>query len=82
MRQNPAKTLDDAYTGKLDTKPIKVTQECKSKVDKILQKSSEIARNLGVRGTPFFIIEGKVIQGADILRIQEALSGLQSKESK
>jgi len=42
-------------------------------VEELLKAYREIAKRIGVTGTPFFLIDGQVVFGADIPRMEKLL---------
>ena len=65
------KAYEEAMNGKLDDmkfSPCKSTQ-----AEKLLEEHQEIGRQVGVTGTPLFLIDGQVVLGADIARIEKIL---------
>ncbi len=68
-----AKAYEEAMSGKLDD--MKFTP-CKSAAaEEILKAHQEIGRQAGVTGTPLFLIDGQVVLGADMARIEKILNG-------
>jgi len=68
-----AKAYEEAMAGKLDD--MKFTP-CKSAAaEEILKAHQEIGRQVGVTGTPLFLIDGQVVWGADMARIEKILNG-------
>ncbi len=43
---------------------------------RLLAEHMEIGRSFGVKGTPTFVVNGEVIQGADVVRIDRQISSL------
>jgi thiol:disulfide interchange protein DsbC len=69
--EDKAKAYGEAMSGKLDDKKYTVCK--KQEVDDLIKIHKEAAQKLGVSGTPFFIVNGKVVQGAAEAQIDEAL---------
>lgn len=68
-----AKTYEDAMKGKLDDGKYEVCNN--PDVDEMVKLHKKLATMMGVTGTPFFIVNGRVVvAGADIPRIEAALS--------
>ena len=67
-----AKAFDDVMKGKIDGRKY---ETCKNmKVDELMALHKSEAARLNVSATPFFIIDGKVVNGADIPRIEKILN--------
>ncbi len=67
-----AKAYEQAMTGKLDDRKFKV---CKSGgVDELVRVHKGEAARLGVTGTPFFLINGQPVFGANIPVIEKLLA--------
>jgi thiol:disulfide interchange protein DsbC len=66
-----AKAYEEAMTGKLDDQKFAV---CENKdIDELVKTHRELAQRLGIDATPFFFIDGQVVQGADIPAIEKLL---------
>ena len=66
------KAYEEVMTGKKDDE---IFAECKNpQVDQLQKSQREIGERLGIRGTPFFIIDGQTVTGADIPRMETLLS--------
>jgi thiol:disulfide interchange protein DsbC len=69
--EDRVKAYEEAMTGKLDD--MKFTP-CKSDaVEDLLKAHREIGDRVGVTGTPLFLIDGQVVFGADIPRMEKIL---------
>jgi thiol:disulfide interchange protein DsbC len=67
-----AKAYEEAMNGKLDD--MKFSQ-CKSEqAEKLLEEHRKIGRQVGVTGTPLFLVDGQAVLGADIPRIEKILN--------
>jgi thiol:disulfide interchange protein DsbC len=67
-----AKAYEEAMAGKLDD--MKFTP-CKSAAaEESLKAHQEIGKQVGVTGTPLFLIDGQVVLGADMARIEKILN--------
>jgi thiol:disulfide interchange protein DsbC len=66
------KAYEDAMKGKLDDEKYEVCK--KTDVDELVALHKELAGKMGVTGTPFFVVNGQVIPGADMARIEAALA--------
>lgn len=64
---------------KAPNKEVSVTQECKSKAEPIVKEFVSISQSLGVRGTPTYFIDGKVISGANIPLLENMLTNMSKK---
>jgi thiol:disulfide interchange protein DsbC len=67
-----AKAYEDAMKGKLDDEKYEICK--KPDVDELVGLHKELAEKMGVSGTPFFVVNGQVIPGADMGRIEAALA--------
>jgi len=67
----------EAYAGKLDDTTFDVCKD--EKVEELLKAHRKTADLLGIEGTPFFVVNGKVVAGADLQRIEKLL-GENSKQ--
>lgn len=71
--EDRAKAYEEAMNGKLDD--MKFTP-CKSaEAENLLKTHKEILNRIGVTSTPIFLIDGQVIFGADIPRMERILGG-------
>jgi thiol:disulfide interchange protein DsbC len=62
----------EAFSGQLDKKTL---TPCESaEVTALMNTHRDQARRLGIRGTPFFIIDGHIVAGADIPAIEKLLA--------
>jgi thiol:disulfide interchange protein DsbC len=73
---NPAQKYDEAYSGKVDDQIEKFqpTPECQKKVENLLEEHIKVAQTLQVRGTPYFVINKKPIEGANLPLIKKLLN--------
>jgi len=71
--ENRAKAYEEAMAGKLDD--MKFTPCQTAAVEDLLKAHREIGNRVGVTGTPLFLIDGQVVFGADIPRMEKILSG-------
>ncbi|MCX7634155.1 MAG: DsbC family protein [Syntrophales bacterium] len=67
---------EEAMAGKLDGDTLATCQD--ATVEGLLKEHREAAKRLGIDATPFFIINGKAVQGADIPRIDQLLGTLRN----
>jgi thiol:disulfide interchange protein DsbC len=74
---NPAQKYDEVYNGKADNQieNFTPTPDCQQKVVNIINEHVKIAQTLQVKGTPYFIINKKPVEGANIPLIEKLLSG-------
>jgi thiol:disulfide interchange protein DsbC len=71
--EDRGKAYEEAMTGKFDD--MKFTP-CKSAAaDDLLKAHKEMIDRIGVTGTPLFLIDGQVVFGADIPRMEKILGG-------
>lgn len=71
--EDRGKAYEEAMTGKFDD--MKFTP-CKSAAaDDLLKAHKEMIDRIGVTGTPLFLIDGQVVFGADIPRMERILGG-------
>ena len=70
---DPAKAYEEAMAGKLDDMKL---SPCKAPAaaEELLKAHQEIGRQVGVTGTPLFLIDGQVVLGADMARIEKILN--------
>lgn len=66
-----AKAYEEVMSGKIDDKKYEACK--KPEVEDILKSNKELAAKMGINSTPFFIVNGKAVSGADIPKIEEAL---------
>jgi thiol:disulfide interchange protein DsbC len=69
--EDRGKAYEEAMTGKLDD--MKFTPCKTAAVEDLLKAHREIGDRVGVTGTPLFLIDGQVILGADIPRMEKIL---------
>ncbi|MCX5855297.1 MAG: DsbC family protein [Deltaproteobacteria bacterium] len=71
--EDQARAYEEAMTGKLDD--MKFTPCKNDKVDNLLKAHKEIGDRIGVAGagTPLFLIDGEVVNGANIPQIEKIL---------
>lgn len=70
-----AKAYEEVYAGNLDGKNLEIMPACEPDVTKTLNDHIKAVQSLGVNGTPAFWINGKHVEGANILLIEKLLSG-------
>lgn len=64
---------EEAMTGKLDPMAFKACED--PSVGALIETHKEIAARTGIRGTPLFLIDGQIVNGADIPRMEMILDG-------
>ena len=69
--EDRGKAYEEAMTGKLDD--MKFTPCKTAAVEDLLKAHKEIVDRIGVTGTPLFLIDGQVVFGADIPRMERIL---------
>jgi thiol:disulfide interchange protein DsbC len=74
--QDPAKKYEEVYSGKVDDRieNFNITSDCQQKLETILNEHTQVAQKLQVRGTPYFIIDKKPVEGANISLIEKLLN--------
>ncbi len=65
------KAYKDAYSGKLDDEKLSVCND--AKVEELLKDQRAAGARLGIEGTPFFVVNGKVVPGADLPLLDQLL---------
>jgi thiol:disulfide interchange protein DsbC len=71
-QKDVGKAFDEVMKGKIDGQKY---QTCtNAEVDDLIKIHKSEGVKLGVSGTPFFVIDGKVVNGADIPKIEKLLS--------
>jgi len=71
--KDKAKAFLDAVAGSLDTGELAPCSD--EKVGNLLVETKSMAQKLGIQGTPYLIVNGVAVRGADTKRIDELLSG-------
>lgn len=66
-----AKAYEEAMQGKLDSKKYEVCQ--KKEIDDLVSVHREASKKMGINSTPFFIVNGKPVSGANQGEIDKAL---------
>jgi len=66
-----AKAYEEAMQGKLDNQKYEICK--KQEVDDLVSIHKEASKKMGVNSTPFFIVNGKPISGANTPEIDKAL---------
>lgn len=66
-----AKAYEEAMHGKLDNQKYEICK--KAEVDVLLKTHKDASRKMGINSTPFFIVNGKPISGANTPEIDKAL---------
>ncbi len=68
-----ARAYEEAMAGKLDDMKFKPCEDAAAA--ELIQVHKQIGARIGVTGTPLFLIDGKVIRGADIPEMEKILGG-------
>ena len=71
-QKDRGKALDEVMKGKIDGQKYETCTN--AEVDELINLHKSEATRLGISSTPFFIIDGKVVSGADIPKIEKILS--------
>jgi thiol:disulfide interchange protein DsbC len=66
-----AKAYEEAMQGKLDNQKYEICK--KPEVDELVKIHKEASRKMGISSTPFFIVNGKPVSGANTPEIDKAL---------
>jgi thiol:disulfide interchange protein DsbC len=66
-----AQAYEEAMTGKMDDMKFKPCED--AAVTELVKAHKEIGARIGVISTPLFLIDGQVIEGADIPRMEKIL---------
>ncbi len=69
--KDKAQAFREAMSGGLDNKPLNTCQD--QAVTALVEEHKALAQKIGVNGTPFLVINGVVINGANIPQIQKLL---------
>ncbi|HUN55223.1 MAG TPA: DsbC family protein [Smithella sp.] len=70
-QKDPSKALVEVMQGKIDGQKY---ETCKNpEVDDQIKLDQAMSQKMGVSSTPYFIIDGKVVSGADIPKIESLL---------
>ncbi len=67
------KAYEDVMSGARDGVAPEVCQN--PQAGEMLKQHRELGQRLGLEGTPFFVIDGKVVAGADLPRMESLLEG-------
>jgi len=65
------RAYEEAMTGKLDKMKFKPCEDAAAA--ELVKTHKEIVTRIGVTGTPLFLIDGQVVRGADIPRMEKIL---------
>ncbi|MBF0339279.1 MAG: DsbC family protein [Nitrospirae bacterium] len=72
------KALEEVMAGKHDDDKFEV---CKDEaIEKKITEIIELGASIGINGTPYLVVNGEVVQGADIKRIEALLAGKEEKK--
>ena len=76
--ENKENAYNDVMSGKLDKIELKnITEKGKA----LAQEHLEIAKKIGIQGTPTFFINGQIVIGADTNKIESLLSPSKNKSN-
>ena len=78
--EDRVKAYEEAMTGKLDD--MKFTPCQNAAVEKLMEDHKAIGDRVGVTGTPLFLIDGQVVGGADIPRMEQILGNKKNSAAK
>lgn len=67
-----ARAYEEAMAGKLDDMKFKPCED--AAVAELIKTHKEIGTRIGVTGTPLFLIDGKIVRGADIPEMEKILN--------
>jgi thiol:disulfide interchange protein DsbC len=70
-QEDRAKAYEEVMSGKLDNQKYEVCK--KPEVESLLTLYKDLAAKQGINSTPFFMVNGKPVSGADFPRLEEAL---------
>jgi len=68
-----ATAYEEAMTGKLDAMKFNPCKDAEAEA--LLKDHKEIVNRIGINSTPFFLIDGQAVSGADIPLMEKILSG-------
>ena len=68
-----AKALEDVMNGKIDGQKYETCSN--PEIDDLINLHKAQASKMEISATPFFVVDGKVVNGADIPRIEKLLKG-------
>lgn len=71
-QKDRGKAFDEVMKGKIDGQKYETCQD--AEVNEMIKYHESAAKKLNVSSTPFFIIDGKVVAGADIPKIESLLN--------
>ena len=72
MSKARGKAFDEVMKGKIDSQKYETCTD--SEVDELIKSHASAGAKISVSSTPFFIIDGKVVSGADIPKIENLLN--------
>lgn len=72
--KDPQKAYQKVYSGKLDKEKPSPSKECRKKTENIIKEHLKFVQKLAVRGTPYFIINGTPVEGANMQLIESLLN--------
>ena len=71
-QKDRTKALDEVMKGKIDGQKYETCAN--AAIDDLIKSHESATAKMGISSTPYFIIDGKVIPGANILEIEKLLS--------
>jgi thiol:disulfide interchange protein DsbC len=77
-QKDKGKAFEEVMKGKLDS--IKYETCTNAEVEVLLKLHESAAAKIGVQSTPFFIIDGTVVSGADIPKMEQLLGKKNSRD--
>ncbi|MBV6342269.1 DsbC family protein [Candidatus Magnetobacterium casense] len=78
--EDKAKALEEVMAGKHDDDKFEV---CKDEaIEKKVTENLELGASIGISGTPYLVVNGEIVQGADIKRIETLLAGKEEKKEE
>lgn len=74
LSKNSSEAYEDAYKGKLDGKDVSLSADEDKRVSALLDEHIQMAKKMGLQGTPAFWINGNFVAGANIKMIEKYLN--------
>jgi thiol:disulfide interchange protein DsbC len=71
-QKDRGKAFDEVMKGKIDDKKYETCTD--AEVNELIKSHDSASAKMGISSTPFFIIDGKVVSGADIPKIEKLLN--------
>ncbi|MBF0539493.1 MAG: DsbC family protein [Nitrospirae bacterium] len=76
--EDKAKALEEVMAGKHDDDKSEVCKD--ESIDKKLAENLELGASIGINGTPYLVVNGEIVQGANIPHIESLLAGKDDKK--